>query len=178
MNRLSRIRTFLARYQAALSVLPALGFIAFSWVEFFTGTKRGFSNGIPATVGLAIIVNVMLLVFLIRTTIQRTAGPGGLAILTAYVLLVLTYCFTALYWHDGTKSNFSQPLSHIDALYVTIGTLSTVGSGTISPGPRRRLQVGTNDRLDGSRDDPVGAGSRLYSPDTLAPQHEQPRPRS
>jgi hypothetical protein len=38
-----------------------------------------------------------------------------------------------VYWHIGTAKNFGQSLTHLDATYFTVGTLTTTGTGTISP---------------------------------------------
>jgi hypothetical protein len=40
--------------------------------------------------------------------------------------------FSFLYWSRGTRVNFSLPLSHLDAVYFTVGTLATAGTGNIS----------------------------------------------
>jgi hypothetical protein len=47
--------------------------------------------------------------------------------------LWLVLLFTSVYWHIGTAKNFGQSLTHLDATYFTVGTLTTTGTGTISP---------------------------------------------
>jgi hypothetical protein len=34
-------------------------------------------------------------------------------------------------WGFGTRTNFNTNLSHFDAIYFALGTLTTVGAGTI-----------------------------------------------
>jgi hypothetical protein len=39
--------------------------------------------------------------------------------------------FSVLYWQYGSKLNFNIKLSRFDAIYFTLGTLSTAGTGNI-----------------------------------------------
>ena len=55
------------------------------------------------------------------------------------VLLTLIFCvaftlgtFSYFYWSYGTPSNFGVSLTHLDAFYFAMGTLSTAGTGTIN----------------------------------------------
>ena len=41
--------------------------------------------------------------------------------------------FSVIYWTYGTSGNFSTRLTHLDAIYFTMGTLSTAGTGSIAP---------------------------------------------
>ena len=43
----------------------------------------------------------------------------------------LTLIFSAFYWEYGQYGNFNLRLSHLDAFYFTLGTLSTAGTGNI-----------------------------------------------
>jgi hypothetical protein len=56
----------------------------------------------------------------------------SLAILIIAALMILQG-FTVTYFAIGTATNFSQPLTRLDALYVAIGNLSTAGTGSIYP---------------------------------------------
>jgi voltage-gated potassium channel len=49
-----------------------------------------------------------------------------------FLVLYVIVLFAWTYWDIGTFTNFGQPLTHIDALYVSVGTLSTAGTGSIS----------------------------------------------
>jgi hypothetical protein len=40
--------------------------------------------------------------------------------------------FSYLYWSHGSVANFTKSLSHLDAIYFTIGTLTTSGTGNIA----------------------------------------------
>ena len=38
--------------------------------------------------------------------------------------IALTQAFSYLYWKYGTTANFNMPLSRLDAVYFTLGTLT------------------------------------------------------
>jgi hypothetical protein len=40
--------------------------------------------------------------------------------------------FSYLYWSQGSASNFTMSLSHLDAIYFAIGTLTTSGTGNLA----------------------------------------------
>jgi hypothetical protein len=54
------------------------------------------------------------------------------AFLTASLLSLLLQLFSYIYWSFGTTRNFSISLSHLDAFYFALGTLTTAGTGNIS----------------------------------------------
>jgi hypothetical protein len=62
---------------------------------------------------------------------KRQFRPWLTALVLAYFLALLLEIFTDLYWSYGTSKNFTIPLSHLDAFYFTLGTLTT-GTGNIS----------------------------------------------
>jgi hypothetical protein len=87
--------------------------------------------------------------------IQIVGGIGYLArysfarfrpIATTLVLILLfsliLQLFSYMYWAYGTTSDFSVSLSHLDAFYFSLGTLTTAGTGNISAisETARRLQ--------------------------------------
>ena len=55
----------------------------------------------------------------------------ALFLVATFVLLVAA--FSLIYWKIGTPPNFATRLSPLDAVYFTLGTLSTAGTGTIAP---------------------------------------------
>lgn len=85
--------------------------------------------GLAAT---AILVSFDLLFQLVRAALRADVNRGGLAVFTAYVLIVLIYVFSTIYWYRGAGDNFSRPLSHLDAVYFAVGTFTTAGTGSIS----------------------------------------------
>ncbi|MBV9602138.1 MAG: two pore domain potassium channel family protein [Chloroflexi bacterium] len=74
------------------------------------------------------------IVFLVINLVVLAHAGAKLPALAGYLLLTTSNIvanFTFWYWVTGTRTNFSQPLTHLDSLYVALGTLSTVGSGSI-----------------------------------------------
>jgi cytochrome bd-type quinol oxidase subunit 2 len=73
------------------------------------------------------------------TTAQMARKPQSdrrrynLAANVVNTFLVITVLFSILYWTIGTEKNFSVKLSRIDAIYFSLGTLTTAGTGTIGP---------------------------------------------
>ena len=51
----------------------------------------------------------------------------------ANTFATLALVFANVYWAIGTKVNFGVELSRVDALYFSLGTLTTAGTGTIAP---------------------------------------------
>lgn len=62
----------------------------------------------------------------------RRFRPVVTALLLVYVLSLVLQLFAYMYWAYGTTRDFSVPLSHLDAFYFTLGTLTTAGTGNIS----------------------------------------------
>jgi hypothetical protein len=58
--------------------------------------------------------------------------PVLTALVLAYVFSLLLQLFSYMYWSYGTVNNFNITLSHLDAFYFTLGTLTTAGTGNIS----------------------------------------------
>lgn len=87
------------------------------------------------TGGVLIFEYVFNLTFLALYSIwlvRRDAPHHRVALVLLFTGLTLVINFAYLYWTHGTVHDFSQPLSHTDALYFALGTLSTAGTGTIS----------------------------------------------
>jgi len=53
-----------------------------------------------------------------------------LGLLSTLSLLLVT--FSWFYWEYGDTANFTRPLTHLDALYFTLGTLTTAGTGSFA----------------------------------------------
>lgn len=51
----------------------------------------------------------------------------------ANTFATIALVFANIYWAIGTKVNFGVELSRVDALYFSLGTLTTAGTGTIAP---------------------------------------------
>ena len=60
------------------------------------------------------------------------------AFFLAYLFSLILQLFSYIYWTYGTTKNFSVNLTHFDSFYFALGTLTTVGSGTIRGRPARQ----------------------------------------
>ena len=69
--------------------------------------------------------------------------PFLTSLLLVFVFSLLTQFFAYIYWSYGTIVNFNMPLSHLDALYFALGTLTTAGTGSVVAisETARRLQL-------------------------------------
>lgn len=59
--------------------------------------------------------------------------PVRTAFFLVYLFSLVLQFFSYLYWAYGTTRNFSIRLTHLDAFYFALGTLTTAGTGNISP---------------------------------------------
>jgi len=85
-----------------------------------------------ASVGGVVYVVIFLVILpLIWLAASRRFRPVVTAVVLAYGFAVLLETFTLVYWSHGTSRNFGMPLSHFDAFYFALGTLTT-GTGNIS----------------------------------------------
>ena len=116
-----------------LKVLLVIGLIAFPlinpWVRFLISTQRAPIDW-PSSIWPLLLIGFSIYVLV---SITRESGSLLLIFLTSiYVLFLLIGNFSLYYWNYGSTRNFSICLSHLDAVYFTLGTLSTAGTGTIS----------------------------------------------
>lgn len=139
----SRPVTIAEARQAWLLMLALLQVL--SWINFASdGKPHGFSlvpDAIPVVLALPMLV--------LAIAIARGRWPLW-AILTTAVIGIsgLVSTFAGLYWNVGTRANWSPSLSHLDAIYVALGTLTTAGTSGVVPktGTARALltaQLGT-----------------------------------
>jgi len=129
-------RAALAAFARRLHLFPiglqvALQFSG--WALFFLqGRGPGFpiSSWIVALLIFAALYGIVYAILLAR----QSAVPIWVVVVTVLnVVLLVVVIFAVLYWHYGTTPNFNVTLSRLDALYFTLGTLSTAGTGSIYP---------------------------------------------
>jgi Ion channel len=99
-------------------------------VYAFAGDKR--QDGVsPATiVGLgafSAFIGGIIIMRLLNPEEDLLAIASG-ALIT---LIVLICSFSLLYYKAGAEGHWSQRLTHLDALLLTIGTLTTAGTGDL-----------------------------------------------
>lgn len=133
---------------------------------------------------------------LIALAISRRFRPVVTALVLGYGFAILLEFFSDLYWSYGTSRNFSIPLSHLDAFYFALGTLTT-GTGNISAisETSRRIQTAQmviglvfigfvvalvmarySTLLDRSHRILPPGGSGEPSPDAIVPDHPGDQP--
>jgi hypothetical protein len=97
------------------------------WPLFITATERGhISAWAILSIVLALAVNLVLIVLSVRPSDLI----GVIPVFVSAVLVVIG-TFSYYYWEYGTTKEFHIKLTHFDAFYFAIGTLST-GTGNIS----------------------------------------------
>jgi voltage-gated potassium channel len=64
---------------------------------------------------------------------DRSATRGLVAFMALYTWAVLIATYSTVYYNTADEGNWSRGLSHVDALLLTMGTLTTAGTGDIQP---------------------------------------------
>lgn len=67
--------------------------------------------------------------------------PVLTALWLAYLFSLVLQLFSYIYWTYGTTKNFSANLTHFDSFYFALGTLTTVGSGSITANSETARQI-------------------------------------
>lgn len=89
-------------------------------------------NPAKATIsGVAYIIILLIVLPLVWLAVSKRFRPVVTGIVLAYGFAILLETFTLAYWYNGTSKNFGIPLSHFDAFYFALGTLTT-GTGNVS----------------------------------------------
>jgi hypothetical protein len=65
--------------------------------------------------------------------VERRASNVSLSIVVIAVASFILGIFAFLYFTLGTRVNFSESLTHLDAIYFTAGIFTTAGTGNIAP---------------------------------------------
>jgi voltage-gated potassium channel len=103
----------------------ALGLAALSWL--FMVTPRS-----PSLSPFWLVAYAALAVFMVITIIRfRNYKIWLFASIVFLGFASLTILFSFAYWQYGQPGAFNIQLSHLDAIYFTLGTLSTAGTGNI-----------------------------------------------
>jgi hypothetical protein len=117
-----------AGYLAGAAILVVLPIAA--WFVLVGRTTR--APGWTALFSSLQTVILLVIVPLIAVSISRRFRPVLAGFLLVYAFATVLEAFSALYWAYGTEKNFGIPLSHLDAFYFALGTLTTAGTGNIA----------------------------------------------
>jgi hypothetical protein len=98
------------------------------WVRFLTENKRIPLDALN-TAGYCSDVFMVILAIFVFVALRANAWIIFGIFATAVIALVGTFAW--IYWINGTRQNFGISLSHLDAVYFVLGTLTT-GTGNIS----------------------------------------------
>jgi DNA-binding transcriptional regulator YhcF (GntR family) len=96
------------------------------WLIFFTSQRSTFRGS------EIVVVSVMIAVTAIGILLTIGDTAPGILLGLVYALSALTFEFSGLYWGYGKMPNFSVSLTRLDAIYFSVGTLTTAGTGDIS----------------------------------------------
>lgn len=99
------------------------------WSELYPFFARGFFVGpifvVPAVVATCVFAYLVI-------SASRFGSTFDIAMALLFALSSVIAMFSVLYWNYGTTNNFSANLTQLDAIYFSVGTLSTAGTGNIS----------------------------------------------
>jgi len=91
------------------------------------------SGGPAGYVGIALAYMLVLVgIVFVKSTLT---DPAALLATFAFILAGFVGAFAAIYVqlsHDSPGSCFSAPVTKVDAIYFTLGTLSTAGTGDLT----------------------------------------------
>jgi hypothetical protein len=79
------------------------------------------------------LVSAASIVSIVAKYMNLVSSRLGIYFDLVFYLLAFVSMFSLIYWTYGTSHNFSTQLTHLDAIYFTMGTLSTAGTGNIVP---------------------------------------------
>lgn len=110
------------------------------WYSFFGGHRGGGRplHGwwlVPLVLALLLgqLAGVFLLFHLAGGFERATRSLLRAVLLLILLISFVTWVFASLYYFlIGMAGNFNVPLSHVDAVFVALGTLSTAGTGGIT----------------------------------------------
>ena len=91
------------------------------------------SGGLAGYIGIALSYTLLLLWFVFGK--ETLESPAALVAAFAVILAGFVGAFAAIYVqlsHDYSASCFGAPITKLDAVYFTLGTLSTAGTGDLT----------------------------------------------
>jgi membrane protein YdbS with pleckstrin-like domain len=106
-------------------LVQALFFGIMAWFYMTLSKSSSVNPGIVVFYTLIVFVSIIQ-VIIYRNDSMETLSSAVFASLGTLILL-----FSTLYWQIGTDQNFNLPLSRLDGVYFTLGTLTTAGTGNI-----------------------------------------------
>jgi hypothetical protein len=120
----------------ALWLLTILVGVGYWWLySILKAPRHGVLFGSPPAAAVVIIIVALFGAISVLYLVRIRAHWSGLSALLAHVISSAVWSFSTLYFQLSGNQPWAfsaRPLSHIDAFYFTLGTLTTAGS-SISP---------------------------------------------
>jgi hypothetical protein len=93
----------------------------FLWSGLFS-FRRGAFVGVDVIIPL--VISIILITYVL-ISVTKFGSLFDIVLMLGHALLLLTATFSILYWNYGTTRNFTAVLTRLDAVYFTVGTLTT-----------------------------------------------------
>jgi Ion channel len=116
------------RNRVRYAIFNMISLQVFTWTIFLLFDKQSSESILfifPAILALLLAVPPMV------NIIKERGKNWVLAAVLANAFLLVWCDFSIVYWGIGTVKNFGANLSRLDAIYFSLGTLSTAGTGRI-----------------------------------------------
>lgn len=101
------------------------------WVEYLY-----VPQGLNAFVLTVLTIGLAVAVWMTWTAVQVVRNPEIPTVYTGLSIVIIgslvINMFALFYWTAGSMANFTQQFTRLDAVYFTVGTLSTAGTGNIA----------------------------------------------
>ena len=121
--------------RAALFIAANLIIQIYFWIDFLFFINQRGGTAIPVEIGISVVLALVAIYYTV--IVAREADRFGwlLAAFLIFSFSLVLSNFAQLYWHLGTAGNFTTKIafSKLDAIYFSLGIISTAGTGDISP---------------------------------------------
>ena len=100
------------------------------WSYLFYPDKMRYH--LPLNVIVGSVITLITVVVTYISNIEKIESIVLFLVLILNATLLLIGDFSYFYWNIGLNHNWSIPLSHLDAIYVAVGVLTTAGANGIN----------------------------------------------
>jgi hypothetical protein len=125
------IPRFINRHIVSLGIGSLFLLLIGVWGQFFLIAPD--KSSIPATTSIQRSIFVIAGLVFASMVIRESESLEWPLVTTAMAILVLVGAFAGLYSSSGSRANWTQQLTRLDALQLSLGTLTTAGAPGITP---------------------------------------------
>jgi Ion channel len=136
----TRRRYRAGRYLAAATYVMFWPIHGWFWQFELTG-RTATSTASPSYIFNGAVIQIFGGIVILIISCFYRFRPVLTALFLAYLFSLILQLFSYVYWTYGTTRNFSANLTHFDSFYFALGTLTTVGSGTITANSETVRQI-------------------------------------